>query len=111
VSKAWNPLKGESQGTIGLLVRKLQLLVYPSQEYIYTAGEIAEDMFFILKGVVEIRNTNGEVIAILKKGESFGEKALTERSNADAIRTKHAFAQTMVSLAVLTRKNFEKVCG
>jgi CRP-like cAMP-binding protein len=88
--KTYEPLKSESKGTIAMFIRKLRLIVYPSQEFIYTAGEVADEMYFIIKGVVEIRNEQDQVIAILKKGQSFGEKAVTEGRNS--VRTKFAFA-------------------
>ena len=53
--KSWQPLKLECKGIINQFVRKFKLVVVPSQEYIYTADELAENMFFIIKGVAEIR--------------------------------------------------------
>jgi signal-transduction protein with cAMP-binding, CBS, and nucleotidyltransferase domain len=44
----------------------LKMVVYPRNEYIITAGEIAEEMYFIVKGVVEIRDPNNEVLNTLK---------------------------------------------
>jgi len=86
----------------------LKLVVYPRYEYIITAGEIAEEMYFIVKGVVEIRDLNNEVLNTLKQGQNFGEMALLNENHP--VRMAHAVSQTIVSLAVLTKENFRSIC-
>jgi signal-transduction protein with cAMP-binding, CBS, and nucleotidyltransferase domain len=44
----------------------LKMEVYPKNEYIITAGEIAREMYFIEKGVIEIRGVNQELLNTLK---------------------------------------------
>lgn len=82
--------------------------VYPKNEYIITAGEIAREMYFIEKGVIEIRGVNQELLNTLKQGQNFGEMALLDESNP--VRMANAVSQTMVSLAVLTKKDFDSIC-
>jgi signal-transduction protein with cAMP-binding, CBS, and nucleotidyltransferase domain len=65
-------------------------------------------MYFIVKGVVEIRDQENEVLNTLKQGQNFGEMALLNESNP--VRMAHAVSQTMVSLAVLTKEDFRSIC-
>jgi len=86
----------------------LKMEIYPKNEYIITAGEIAKEMYFIDKGVIEIRGVNHELLNTLKQGQNFGEMALLDKSNP--IRMATAVSQTMVSLAVLKKKDFDSIC-
>ena len=52
----WEAFPRDSLGTVDTVIRMLKLTVFPRHEYIITAGEIAEEMYFIVKGVVEIRD-------------------------------------------------------
>jgi signal-transduction protein with cAMP-binding, CBS, and nucleotidyltransferase domain len=104
----WEAFPIESQGAIETVIRMLKLIVYPQYEYIITAGEVADEMYFIVQGVVEIRDTNNAVINTLRPGQHFGEMALLNPHNR--VRMAHAVSQTMVSLAVLTRQNFVSIC-
>lgn len=104
----WEAFPRESQGTVETVIRMLHLVVYPAYEYIITAGEIAEEMYFIIKGVVEIRGKNNDILNTLKQGQNFGEMALLDPKNR--IRMANAVSLTMVTLAVLTKANFDKIC-
>ena len=86
----------------------LKMKIYPKNEYIITAGEIAKEMYFIEKGAIEIRGVNHELLNTLKQGQNFGEMALLDESNP--VRMANAVSQTMVSLAVLTKKDFDSIC-
>ena len=86
----------------------LKLRIYPKNEYIITAGEIAKEMYFIVKGVIEIRGVNHELLNTLKQGQNFGEMALLDESNP--LRKANAVSQTNVSLAVLTKRDFDSIC-
>ena len=44
------------------------MVIYPRFEYIITVGEIADEMYFIVRGVVEIRTRDNTVLATLKAG-------------------------------------------
>ena len=54
----------------------LSIRVYPRLENIITAGEVGEEMFFIIKGVVEIRCISNDLLSTLKQGQNFRELAL-----------------------------------
>jgi signal-transduction protein with cAMP-binding, CBS, and nucleotidyltransferase domain len=54
----WEALPNQSPGIIDSLISMLKLEIYPQNEYIITAGEIGSEMYFIVKGVVEIRSVN-----------------------------------------------------
>jgi signal-transduction protein with cAMP-binding, CBS, and nucleotidyltransferase domain len=84
----WEAFPHESQGTVQTVIRMLHMSVYPAYEYIITAGEIANEMYFIVKGVVEIRSTENEVLNTLKQGQNFGEMALLGSGNN--VRMAHA---------------------
>ena len=104
----WEAFPHESPGTTETVISMLDIRVYPRYEYIITAGEVAEEMFFIIKGVVEIRSQSNDLIATLKQGQNFGEMALLDDSNP--LRSAHAISQTMVSLAVLTKDKVDELC-
>ena len=61
----WEALKDESPGTVDVVVQMLRIVVYPKQEFVLTAGEMSDEMFFIVKGVVELKNRNHVSVAIL----------------------------------------------
>lgn len=105
----WEAFPQVSPGTIETVISMLFIRVYPRFEYIITAGAVADEMYFIIKGVVEIRNQSNDLIATLKQGQNFGEMALLDDSTP--LRSAHAISQTMVSLAVLTKENVNKLCN
>lgn len=105
----WEAFPQVSPGTIETVISMLFIRVYPRFEYIITAGSVADEMYFIIKGVVEIRNQSNDLIATLKQGQNFGEMALLDDSTP--LRSAHAISQTMVSLAVLTKENVNKLCN
>jgi signal-transduction protein with cAMP-binding, CBS, and nucleotidyltransferase domain len=50
------------------VIHKLKFVVYPQSEVVITAGEIGNEMYFIIRGVVQVRDTQGNLIATLKQG-------------------------------------------
>jgi CRP-like cAMP-binding protein len=64
----WEMFPKNSPGTLHTLIRKLKMVSYPKFEYIILKGEIADSMYFIVKGIVEVRSEEDEVIATLKHG-------------------------------------------
>ena len=50
-------------------------VTYPSGERIFNAGDLADQLFFIQKGQVELINAEGQTFTTLNAGESFGEQA------------------------------------
>ena len=64
----WELFPKNSPGTLYSLIRKLKMVTYPKFEYVILKGEVADRMYFIVKGKVEVRNEENEVIATLKHG-------------------------------------------
>ena len=64
----WELFPKNSPGTLYTLIRKLKMVTYPKFEYVILKGEVADRMYFIVKGKVEVRNEENEVIATLKHG-------------------------------------------
>lgn len=55
--------------------------IIPKNEYIIKFGEIAQDMYFIIKGGANVISSEGIHLAELKVGDNFGEMALLEKGN------------------------------
>ncbi len=65
-------------------------------------------MFFIMKGEVRVVTADGITLATLKKNMHFGEMALLKHSVS--VRSTSVIAETNVTLAILTVKNFRLIC-
>lgn len=81
---------------------------YPKNSMIICECQNGEDMFIIQEGQVKITKVvdNNEVIlAVLKKGDFFGEMALLE----DKPRSASAIAFEDCSLMVVNRRNFDQM--
>jgi NADH dehydrogenase len=76
---------------------------YEPGEVIISRSEIGRELFVIQKGEVEVKNPDGSLVATLKEGEVFGEKALL----TDAPRTANVVAKTAVDVLVMTRGGFK----
>jgi CRP-like cAMP-binding protein len=76
---------------------------YEPGEIIVSRNEIGRELFVIRKGEVEVQNPDGSLVATLKDGEVFGEKALL----TDAPRTANVVAKTAVDVLVMTRGGFK----
>ena len=57
-------------------------------------------MYFIVKGKVTVILESGDIIAVLKKGDIFGEMALLNPT--PSVRTASVLAKTDVVLAILS---------
>jgi len=44
----------DDKGAISTIIKKLKLLIIPKNEYIIRKGEIAQEMYFIVKGQVKV---------------------------------------------------------
>ena len=53
-------------------------VTYAAGERIFNAGDVADQLFFIQQGQVELLNPEGKAITTLNAGESFGEQAFFE---------------------------------
>ena len=96
------------QGPILSIVQVLSIKLYPENEFIIRKDEVADEMFFIIEGAIEIYNSEGESIARLTEGECFGEIALLSTSRQ--VRTATAISATNVSLGCLKKIDFDIIC-
>ena len=48
------------------MVNKLVLKVYPKSEYVIRAGEIGEEMYFIIQGYCKVVTSDGLELATIK---------------------------------------------
>jgi len=73
-------------------------------DYIVRIGEPATEMFFIKSGIVDVK-IGDKIIASIKAGMHFGEKALLEKSK----RIADIRAVTFCVVSVLSRDSIQKV--
>jgi CRP-like cAMP-binding protein len=85
----------------------------PAHEYIVSAGDVGREMFFIVRGVVEVLVMAPDdpdeeiVVASLRTGQFFGEIALLE----DVVRTASVQAVTLCELLVLDKEQLGAVAN
>lgn len=72
----WEAFANESTGRIDTVISQLKIAVYPRFEHVFRPGEIAEELYFIVDGSIEIVSADKRVLGVLRKGQSFGESAL-----------------------------------
>lgn len=80
---------------------KLGVVEFDPNDFIFVAHEEANRMYFIIKGVVEIRSSQSESICTLGTGHFFGEESLFN----DRPRAYEAFTATGAQLLTLSRTN------
>ena len=80
----------------------------PKDEFVIRQGELAHDMYFILKGEVRVVTASGVTLATLGKYKHFGEMALINQTAS--VRSTSIIANTNVIAAVLSRKDFKLIC-
>lgn len=68
----------DDKAAISALISRLELQLISEGEYVIRDGEIANCMYFILRGSVNVIK-NGVILATLEQGSHFGEMALAER--------------------------------
>ena len=81
---------------------------YPKGTMVFSENQSGADMFIIQSGEVSISKVvdgNEVILAILKKGDMFGELALIENKP----RTASAIAHEDCTLMVVNRKNFDQM--
>jgi CRP-like cAMP-binding protein len=85
----------------------------PAQEYIVCAGDVGREMFFIMRGVVEVLVPAPDdpdeevVIASLRSGQYFGEIALLE----DVVHTASVQTVSLCELLVLEKEQLNRVAN
>ena len=81
---------------------------YPKDTMIFSEAQSGSDMFIIQRGEVSITkvvNGNEVTLAVLKKGDMFGEMALIENKP----RSANAIAHSDCTLMVINRSNFNQM--
>ena len=94
-------------GVISSIIHDLELRIIPQGELIIKYGEVAQEMYFIVKGQVNIISADGIHLATIGAGENFGEMALLQDNN---VRTASVQAETDVSVAIMNTEDFQKIC-
>lgn len=100
-------LAGASQDMLRDLVVLLRPVVYLPGNIICRKGAPGDEMFFIVRGEVEILDEHELLIARLQAGHFFGEMALLNHQTRNAT----ARAATFCDLYVLDRATFDHVAG
>tara|TARA_B100001248_G_scaffold262674_1_gene260772 strand:- start:17045 stop:18238 length:1194 start_codon:yes stop_codon:yes gene_type:complete len=92
---------GAHSECLRLIVNSLQEREVGPGEKIIRSGVVGTELYLIYHGHVEVRK-NGEVIAELGPGDSFGEMALVE----GRVREADIIAKTYCDLYILTKEDF-----
>ena len=80
-----------------------ECIFYNNGEHVVRAGDIGDSAFVIIEGEVEIRERNSdEVLAVMGKGEVFGELALL----TDDVRSANAIARSDLRVMSLPKSAF-----
>lgn len=81
---------------------------YPRGHYIFHAGEKGDAMYFLSSGKVEIQTRKGQLVAILRSGDFFGEGSLLDEDNR---RFTSAKCTTPVDVIEIKREDFDRYIG
>lgn len=74
-------LDNQDNGVLSSIIQKLELRIIPQDELIIKYGEIAQEMYFIIKGQVNIISSEGIHLAEIGVGKNFGEMALLQEGS------------------------------
>ena len=97
--------KGADPLLLNAVILALRPLSVAPGETIIRQGEIANEMYFICSGEVEVLQSFGQVVSQLKDGDFFGEVGLL----LAAARTADVRAKTLCDLFVLSKKDFSRI--
>lgn len=97
----------DDKSAIAALIWRLDLHLLSKEEYVIKDGEIADCMYFILRGKVEV-SKDGVTLATLEQGAHFGEMALAE--GKPTTRAASAKCITSCSVGSLSINNFNTLC-
>jgi serine/threonine protein kinase len=78
---------------------------FPRGHYIFHAGDEGRSMYFLNSGKVEIQTRKGQLVAILRSGDFFGEGSLL---NAESYRFTTAKCATPVDVIEIKREEFDR---
>lgn len=88
-------------GLLLAIAEKLNFFTFDAGKTIFTSGEDAVRMYFIVKGTVEIFNGESHLLATLEEEEFFGEEAIFN----DKARTYKAISKSVTELLALSKTN------
>ena len=97
--------KGADPLLLNAVILAFRPLSVAPGETIIRQGEIANEMYFICRGEVEVLQSFGQVVSQLKDGDFFGEVGLL----LAAARTADVRAKTLCDLFVLSKKDFSRI--
>jgi serine/threonine protein kinase len=83
----------------------LKVRHYPRGHYLFHAGDDGSTMYFLSSGKVEIQTRKGQLVALLRRGDFFGEGSLLQR---DTKRFTSAKCATPVDVIEISREDFDR---
>jgi len=86
------------------LFKGLKQKHYPRGHYVFRAGDEGSSMFFLSSGRIEIQTRKGQLVAILRSGDFFGEGSLLEKAK----RFTTAKCATPVDVIEIKRQDFDR---
>jgi serine/threonine protein kinase/CRP-like cAMP-binding protein len=81
---------------------------FPRGHYIFHAGDPGDAMYFLSSGKVEIQTRKGQLVALLRSGDFFGEGSLLEKGSTRYTAAKCA---TPVDVYKIQREDFDRYMG
>lgn len=78
---------------------------FPRGHYIFHAGEEGRSMYFLSSGKVEVQTRKGQLVAILRNGDFFGEGSLLDKNKKRFTTAKCA---TPVDVIEINREDFDR---
>lgn len=91
------------------IIHHFEIHSYNAKQVICKQGDKADTLFFIVKGAATVSMTDNDkemIIHYLNTGDFFGELALFDRSNTEAIRTANIHAKVESKIALLPYAKF-----
>jgi signal-transduction protein with cAMP-binding, CBS, and nucleotidyltransferase domain len=83
----------------------LKVRHYPRGHYLFHAGDEGSTMYFLSSGKVEIQTRKGQLVALLRRGDFFGEGSLLESKQK---RFTSARCATPVDVIEISREDFDR---
>jgi serine/threonine protein kinase len=81
---------------------------FPRGHFVFHAGDRGDAMYFLSSGKVEIQTRKGQLVAILRSGDFFGEGSLLDTENS---RFTSAKCATPVDVIEIKREEFDRYIG
>ena len=81
---------------------------FPRGHFIFHANDPGDSMYFLSSGKVEIQTRKGQLVAILRSGDFFGEGSLLEEKNR---RFTSAKCATPVDVIEIKKADFDRYTG